>query len=246
MIAKIGSDLNKPRGLVWVPEGSEEAFLRPLPVSRLPGVGKVTDRRLQDLGLRLVGDVQRLGEPEAVRLLGRAGGELFQAAFGRVRRPVVPDTPAKSVGNEVTFDRDTTDRTQLLGVLSALCEKVARRLRADGRAGRTVTLKFRYTGFETHTAARTLGSHTADDRVLHEIAAILFDTHVDPVRPIRLLGVTVSGLGEEAQQLDLLESTADSEQERRLAQALDFVRERHGAGAIRRASSRPGRTRSWG
>lgn len=245
-IAKIASALCKPRGILWVPAGCEREFLSPLPIGRMPGIGPKSQERLNEFGLKRLGDVIRLGRAEMVRLFGAHGAEFHDRACGIGGSSLGEPEEAKSIGKEVTFESDTSDREFLAGVLSELTEKIASRLRKTGARAATVTLKYRYTGFETHTAAQTIPSPTADERVLLSTALELLDRHAEPGRPLRLVGVTGCNLVWGESQLDFFSDSEESERRGRLLNAIDAVREKHGFAAIRRAKSRDEGRGQWG
>ena len=245
-IAKIASALCKPRGILWVPGGSEREFLAPLPIRKMPGIGPKSQKRLNELGLKRLGDLVRLGRAEMERLFGVHGGELYDRACGIGGSELSAAEDAKSVGKEVTFERDTTDREFLAGVLSELTEKVASRLRKAGARAATVTLKYRYAGFETHTAARTLASPTADERVLLETALELLEGNAERGRAVRLIGVTGCNLVWGEAQVDVRADSEEAERRGRVLDAIDAVRDRHGFSAIRRAKSRDESRGQWG
>jgi len=171
MVAKIASDLEKPRGIVVVEPEEVEAFLRPLPVGRLWGVGEKTRAALEALGVRTIGDLAALPEGELSRRFGKQGEHLWKLACGIDDREVKEGEPAKSVGHEHTFPTDTADRRLIAATLTDLCEQVAQRLHHAGLRGRTVTLKLRFQDFTTLTRARTLDHPVADAATLYETAS---------------------------------------------------------------------------
>ncbi|MBX3730245.1 MAG: DNA polymerase IV [Candidatus Sumerlaeia bacterium] len=239
MVAKIASGLCKPAGMLWVPAGCEAEFLRPLAPGEMPGVGTKAQERLRALGIGTIGQIQDLGAEGCRQLFGPHGEELWRRACGESSAVVGHDEAVKSVSNETTFDRDSADAEFLAGVVAHLSEKVGGRLRAAGLLARTVTLKYRYAGFETHTAARTLDAPTCDDRVLRRTALELLESRRTPDRPLRLLGVGGTNLLAEGEgQLDLLGAPADDEKRRKLLGAIDAVRDKHGFSAVQTAASR--------
>jgi len=232
-IAKIASDLRKPDGLVIVPPGREAAFLAPLPVERLWGVGKATARSLASLGVATIGQLQRLPRATLVSRLGGHGADLHALAFGRDDRAVEPWTPPKSMGAETTFERDLDDRARLETTLRGQAERVARELRAGGVAASRVTLKLRFADFHTITRSHT-GDPTQDGLELYRRVAALF-ARERLVQRVRLIGVSASALGRpESGQLGLLD--ADTVRRERLARAVDGITGRFGGGAIRPAT----------
>ncbi|MBI1292022.1 DNA polymerase IV [bacterium] len=236
LVAKVASDLCKPKGLLWVPPGSEERFLAPLPIERIPGVGHRIAERLHAIGARRVGDVVTLGAATLDKHFGEHGRDLYSRCSGVSSAHVTEHEPAKSIGAEETFDRDCSDAEVLDASLSALSEKVASRLRAEGIVASTITLKYRFHDFETHTAATTLAYPVDDELAILEAARGLLAAKWGGRRAIRLLGVTTSGLTESSAQLDLL-AEEGREKRDRLHAALDRIRGKHGYGGIRRASS---------
>ncbi len=196
MAAKIASDLGKPDGLVVVPPGTTAAFLAPLPVSRLWGVGKVTEQALRRLGVATIGELARFPEQVLVERLGSAGAHMRALAAGDDPREVVPDEEARSVGAEDTFERDLSGEAALLPQLLDQSVRVARRLREAGLRGRVVTLKVKYADFTMVTRRSTLPRPTDDaGEIYRAIRADL--ARAAPERSVRLTGVTVSGFGDE-------------------------------------------------
>ncbi|HTK91049.1 MAG TPA: DNA polymerase IV [Verrucomicrobiae bacterium] len=233
-LAKVASDLEKPDGLVVVEPGGEASFLAPLPIGRLWGVGRVTGTELESLGILTIGQLASLPPATLVARFGESHGPaLAELARGRDNRPVEPFGAPKSMGAEETFGADHLDMERLRATLRAQAERVARELRAEGYAGRVVTLKIRFADFSTYTRAHT-GEPTQDGlRIYHEACALL--ERVRLVRPVRLIGVSVSGLGAAGQgQLALF--GPDAVRQERLGRALDRLAERFGGDAVQPAS----------
>jgi DNA polymerase IV len=231
-VAKVASTKAKPDGLLHVPAERVRAFLGALPVADLWGVGPATARRLQRAGLCTVAEVAALDERVLQALLGaRAGSALARLAVGRDDRPVTPAAEAKGMSAEETFEADLTDREVLRRELLRLAERVAPRLRAAGLAGRTVTLKVRYSSFRTISRSRTIALPIADATSLHREAAALLDA-VEVSGGIRLVGVGVTNLVPvaAASQMDLLHDDRWG----RLERAADAVRSRFGGRAVTR------------
>ncbi|HEY7676067.1 MAG TPA: DNA polymerase IV [Candidatus Methylomirabilis sp.] len=239
-LAKIASDLGKPDGFVVVPHGGEAAFLRPLPLFRLWGVGPKTEARLTRLGLRTIGDLAACPRATLEDLLGEAGGHLADLAHGIDDREVVPWEAAKSIGAETTFREDTDDADRLRKTLLALADRVAQRLRDEGYRAGTVTLKHRDSTFTTLTRAMTLGEPTDVTGVLYRAALGLLERVPRRHRKVRLLGVSASRLvpaAGAAEQLTLFGGRR--ERSRSLDRAVDAIRKRFGEDAIRRAALTP-------
>jgi DNA polymerase IV len=232
-VAKVASDLQKPDGLVLVPPGAEAEFLAPLPVSRLWGVGRVTAADLDTMGIRTIGQLARIPAAHLLPRFGRSGILLSELARGVDERPVEPFAPPKSMGAEETFDRDHREEDRLRVTLRRQAERVARELRAEGYAGRTITLKLRFADFSTITRRHT-GDPTQDGLEIYREASALLD-RVTLRQPVRLIGLAVSGLGPAGEgQLSLL--APDAIRRERLARALDRLTERFGEESIRPAS----------
>jgi DNA polymerase-4 len=235
-VAKIASDLRKPRGFVVVSPGEEAEFLRPLPLRALPGLGPATERVLDALGLRTLGDLAGQPLPLLERRLGRAAAlSLQQRARGIDRAPVSPPTAPKSISREETFDADTDDPAVLRRRLILLCAEVGRGLRRAGLSARTVSLKMRFADFSDTVRQRTLGAGSDSDAAITEGALGLLDAARRPGRPVRLLGVGVHNL-EAVAQLDLFAQAARA-RERLLDSTLDSVQRRFGPSALRRGAS---------
>ena len=232
-LAKVASELEKPDGLVVVEPGHEAAFLAPLPVSRLWGVGRVTGAALEAMGIRTIGQLALTPTAHLEARFGKHGPELLTLACGLDGRDVQPDASPKSMGAEETFGRDTRDVELLRATLRAQSERVARELRAEGYAGRTVTLKLRFADFSTITRAHT-DDPTQDGLVIFRRVDALF-SRVRPAQAVRLIGLSVSGLGLAGEgQLSLLEP--DALRRERLARAVDRLAARFGETAVQPAS----------
>ncbi|WP_245159026.1 DNA polymerase IV [Blastococcus sp. TF02A-35] len=199
LMAKIGSDLQKPDGLVVVAPGRELEVLHPLPVTRLGGVGPATAERLHQVGVKTVGDLAGRSLSDLVALVGRAhGAGLHALARADDDRAVVPDRDVKSVSHEETFERDLTDVHVLGREIDSMAARVGERLRKGAISGRTVTLKLRRYDFTTLTRSQTLPQPTDDPRLIAATARRLL-TEAGTAGGLRLLGVGVSGLSVYAQ-----------------------------------------------
>jgi DNA polymerase-4 len=235
-LAKVASELRKPDGLVVVEPGREALFLAPLPVSRLWGVGRVTGAELETMGIRTIGQLALTPAAHLEGRFGKHGPDLLALARGLDDRAVEPDAPPKSMGAEETFERDTGDVDLLRATLRGQSERVGRELRAEGYAGRTVTLKLRFADFSTITRAHT-DDPTQDGLVIYRRVESLFD-RVRRRQAVRLIGLSVSGLGPAgAGQLSLL--APDVLRRERLARAVDRLAARFGEEAVRPASLVP-------
>jgi DNA polymerase-4 len=250
-VAKLASTRSKPDGMLVVPAAEVVAFLHPLPVGALWGVGEKTEKELTRLGLRTVGDIAHTPLATLVRALGQATGtHLHALSWGRDERSVVPHEPDKSIGAEETFDRDVDDPAVVLRELLRLSERTAARLRSAGLAGRTVTIKVRFADFTTITRSRTLREATDVAAVLYATARGLFEAlGLDRAR-LRLVGVRVEQLVESEtapRQLQLGERPSGR---REVEQAADRAVRRFGSGVVRPGSlvgeTRPAETRPGG
>lgn len=195
-VAKIASDIRKPDGLTVVRPGEEKAFLAPLPVEKLWGVGAVTASALHAMGVRTIGDLATVAQETLVRRFGAHGAHLHRLANGIDERGVETESEAKSVGHEDTYPEDIADRSVMNRELLCLAERVAARLRGSGSRGRTVTLKVKYRDFRQVTRAATLPDATDDGSVIHRAAARLLEKTEAGNTPVRLLGISVSRLEE--------------------------------------------------
>ncbi|WP_455136210.1 DNA polymerase IV [Thermophilibacter sp.] len=240
-VAKIASEREKPRGLTVVMPGTEGAFLAPLPVRALSGVGASTAARLERMGVRTLGELARVPDEALERELGVVGPRLRARAAGAERSVVAERAAAeevKSVSNERTFARDLTDAREIEQAVRSIAGTVGRRLRRKGLAGRTVTLKVKYDACRGRTARRTLDEPVDGDRAIADTAASLIDGLWRPGETVRLLGVGVSGFGDDApHQMSLFAAEGDGRDAGRGAHAelgrlTDALRERFGDDAV--------------
>ena len=227
LVAKVASDQAKPRGLVWVPAGSEQRFLAPLPVRKIPGIGEVTERALRAMGIETVQQIAAVPQEKLETIFGQWGTALYRKARGGDSYEFVIDAEPKSISHNHTFGEDTEDSNALGAMLSHLSQKACKRLREAGLATRILTLTIRYAGFETHTRSKTLGEPTRLDTDIFAVFQELFRVHRDPRRKIRLLGVSLSGLTHGNEQLDLLDAERRARLEK-LTSAADRLRDRFG------------------
>jgi DNA polymerase IV len=232
LVAKVASEQAKPRGLVWVPPGCEARFLAPLPVRKIPGIGKVTERALLALGLETVGQLADVRQEKLEKIFGQWGTALYRKARGGDSYEFVIDAEPKSISQNHTFGEDTNDTAALTAMLSHLSQKACKRLREAGLATRTLTLTIRYAGFDTHTRSKTLTDVTSLDGDIFVVFQSLFHEHRDRKRKIRLLGVSLSGFSHGMQQLDLLEADRRAKMEK-LTRAADNLRDRFGFDSVK-------------
>ena len=250
-LAKIASDLDKPDALVVVSSEAVQAFLDPLPVGRIWGVGKVTGGIFQRLGIATIGDLRRLDPRLLEQKFGQQGAHFARLARGIDDRAVVPDREAKSISHETTFATNLHDLETLRSWLLELTEQVGWRLRQQQRKGRTVNLKLRFADFRTVTRAESLPHRTNVTQEIWDVAAGLLDkalgnsaptasTHAAPHPGIRLIGIGVSNFaGSEFVQKSLFEAETEApqhQQHQRLDEVADAVRARFGSAALNRGS----------
>ena len=231
LAAKVASEQAKPRGLVWVAPGSEAAFLAPLAVRKIPGIGEVTERALRALGLETVGQLAEVQQEKLEKIFGQWGTALYRKARGGDSYEFVIDAEPKSISHNHTFGEDTNDTEALVSMLSHLSQKACKRLREAGLSTRTLTLTIRYTGFDTYTRAKTLAEPTQLDSEIFAGIQKLFREHRNHKRTIRLLGVALSGLSHGNGQLDLLDAERREKIEK-LTRATDSLRDRFGFEAV--------------
>jgi DNA polymerase IV len=231
LVAKVASDQAKPQGLIWVPAGSEEAFLAPLDVRRIPGIGKVTEAALKARGIDKVGQLAATSREKLEESFGRWGTALYRKARGGDTYEFFVDAEPKSISHNQTFSEDTHDRARLDATLSFLTQKAMKRVREAGLSASTITVTIRYAGFETVTRARTLREPTHLDPIVFETVKKLFERHWDRSRKVRLLGVALSSFTHGGEQLHLLEASRREKLER-LARTTDSLRDRFGFSKI--------------
>ena len=260
-LAKLASDLDKPDGLVVIPYGKECESLANFPIKRIWGVGPSTERRLKDGGFTLIKDVQALpNEKPLVPYVGNQARRIWELARGIDERPVEPDRQIQSVGNEETYENDVEDPAVIDLELHYFANRVAKRLRKYGLMGHTVSIKVRYNDFKTVSRQKCLDSSTDQERVIYDTSVLLwnklmrdtlsvkqeeqevmgatprpkFDNSIleVPVKPIRLLGVIVSGLSTEGIVQDDLFSIEADEKDEKLSIVLDSLASKFGEGAI--------------
>ena len=244
LVSKVASDQAKPNGVLWILPGMEAAFLAPLDIRKIPGVGKVSERNLKALGIRKVGDLAQLDEAFLEQRFGKWGLALAGKARGLdaggwFDGDIGESEDAKSISHEHTFDQDTADVAALDSMLARLSEMVGRRLREHGFYARTVQIKLRYSDFSTFTRARTLDHGTELDTEILEAARRLFRRNWTR-QPIRLIGVHTSGLEHTEGQLNLLENER-SERWKKALKAVDRIRDKFGEKSVTLAGGLPGK-----
>jgi DNA polymerase IV len=244
LVAKVTSDQAKPNGIMWILPGSEAAFLAPLDVRKIPGVGKVTEKNLHTLGIRKVGDLAKLDDAYLEGRFGKwglalAGKSRGLDAGGWFDTEVGEDTDPKSISHEHTFGEDTAEAEQLESTLARLSEMVGRRLREHNLQARTVQLKLRYKDFTTITRAHSIERPTQLDTELFDEVRALFRKNWKRGTPVRLLGVHASGFETDEAQMDLLVDDTH-ERWRQAMSAADRLRDKYGESAVSLASGMKG------
>jgi DNA polymerase-4 len=235
LIAKIATNLCKPEGLLWIFPGEEAAFLAPLPVACLPGVGQQTRDRFQELGIRTIGDLSRFPSPLLSAVFGKTGRQMNDRSRGLCAGPVIEHRDPKSVSRETTFNADTVDPVVLEATLCHLAERAGYGLRRSGMMASTVSIKLRYSDFQTISRSRTIPA-TDDDVTIFQTARGLFHKAFSRRVRIRLLGVKLSKLTARDPQSSLF-TPMEEIKRARLQQSADGVREKYGGQAIRLGAS---------
>ena len=231
LVSKVGTGEAKPNGTLMIRNGTERDFLAPLPTGKLPGLGRETRHRLSFMGVRTVRVLREIPVPLLQREFGRHGLELARKANAVDDTPVVPATERKSLSKERTFQQDTTDVAFLRDVVADMVSRLAFDLRERGQLTACVTVKIRYTDFQTYTRQRRV-PYTASDRQLLRHAGELFAGLHERRQLVRLVGVRFSDLVRGHHQIDLF---TDTERDLRLMGALDQIRARYGEDAIKMA-----------
>lgn len=236
VVAKVASDESKPDGLLEVPIGGEAAFLAPLAVRKLPGIGKKTEQVLTGLGIRTIGQLARMPQPALKSRFGVFGESLYHHANGIDNSPVTPPAEAKSISRETTFEQDTRDFIFLSATLRNLAERVGADLRKQGKQAKCVCIKVRFTDFTTITRQRTTPQMTDLDQTIFQIGMDLLQNAITADRQdIRLIGIGVSNLSEQGQQLSLMNST--EQRLEKLNRAVDRIRDKYGFTLIQTGST---------
>ncbi|NDJ53102.1 MAG: DNA polymerase IV [Chloroflexi bacterium] len=243
LVAKIANNIGKgrvktgrpPNAITVIPAGEEAAFLAPLPTRELWGVGPKTAESLAKRGIHTIGDIAACSVEQLNQRLGKHGADLWRRAQGIDTRPVETEHEAKSLSHETTFAQDVQDEQVLKRTLRRLSDGVGRRLRKRDLQVTTIKIKLRWSDFTTLTRQTTLDAATDQDDVIYQAAANLLEAHWPSGRPVRLIGVGVSGFDHSGQQLGLWDSD-DVQSKRRLLSTLDEVKDRFGDSAIQRAS----------
>jgi len=233
MMAKIATNAAKPNGYLQIPFGKEKEFLAPLSVDKIPGVGDQTFEVLKSMGIKTINDVNLRTPEELEARLGKWGIDLWQKSNGIHTREVTQYHESKSISSESTFHENTTDVEFLLSEIVRMTEKIAFELRQDGKVAGCVAIKLRYPDFETTTKQTTIPYTCADDEII-PVVKDLFKKSYRKGTAIRLLGVRLSELTNDAIQTNLFDDTASKAD---LYKAIDDVKNKFGKSKLKRASS---------
>ena len=237
-VAKLASDMDKPRGLTVVMPGSEANFMAPLPVRALSGIGAAAEKKLHAIGIEKLGDLANADDDVIIGLLGKAGRVMLDRARCEEHAPIEPDAEVKSVSNETSFAVDLTSRDDIEAAIATMAAKVGRRLRRKGLLGRTLALKVRYADFSARSTQRPLGEPCDDEFAFKDMLFDMLDDLWQPGMALRLVGVSVTGFDQsnESEQLSLFDESDPSDDgvsRRDLQKATDRVKERFGESALR-------------
>jgi DNA polymerase IV len=232
IIAKIASDYGKPDGLVEVDPGKEKEFLAPLPVSRMPGIGDKTERVFRELGIKTIGELAAMKEAYLKSRFGSYGIVLHRYANGIDNRTVEMRGEAKSISRETTFAEDINDNRFIYGTLTYLCERVGKEMREQNKQARSISIKLRFSDFETLNRSRSFPELITSDSAIYQAAAALLDKALTAGKNkmVRLIGVEVSNLAGDGRQLTMFDQNP-----RRMEQmdrAIDKIREKYGFGVV--------------
>lgn len=246
-LAKLASDLDKPDGLVVIPYGREKDILAPLPIKRIWGVGPHTEKRLKAGGFHLMRHIQALpDERSLIPIVGNQARRIWELANGIDERPVETDRKIQSIGAEETYEEDLVDGSAIELEFRYFANRLSKRLRKRNLLGLTVSIKVRYDDFTTVSRQKRLDSPSDHEHVFFETALLLWNKlmqdkmteqpkgtiFIDPPGPIRLLGLTVSGLDEEVPMQDSLFESPKNETENKLAGVLDSLESKFGETAV--------------
>jgi len=234
-LAKLASDMQKPNGFVVIRESEAENILEGLPVSKIWGVGKVTEQRLNEMGIQTIGDLKKIPRTKLKNIFGKQGENLHELARGIDESPVEPYHPIKSISQEITFDEDLKDPEKIKTFLGRLSEEVGSALRKDKLQAKTVRIKVRFSDFTTITRQISLDTPTNSTEIIRNLAKRLFQERVNKDEAIRLIGVGVSNMTNAREgQLYLFPETGDEGKFKKIDDALDKIRERFGKDIIKR------------
>jgi DNA polymerase-4 len=238
VVAKVASELSKPDGLLEITAGEERSFLAPLPISKLPGIGKRTERILKGLGIHTIGELSITPLNALKSHFGASGELLYRYASGIDDRKVEPPGAAKSISRETTFGKDILSHSLLKATLRYLSERVGSELRQQSKQARCIILKLRYSDFTTITRSLTLRqSIDSDDAIFNTGLGLAEKALGHEKRPVRLIGIGVSNLTQPSRQLGMLDGSAERLEQ--LNRAIDRIRQKYGFTAIQKGRTLP-------
>ena len=239
-LAKLASDLDKPDGLVIITEENKQQILDPLPISKIWGIGKVTNKALERIGIKTIEQLRNTSLNSLKKVLGNQAENILRLAKGIDSRDVESVHEAKSISAEETFSKDIQDKDTLLGVLLHQVEEVSSRLRAEEFEARTITLKIRYADFRTLTRSSTFENPTNTTKTLWQEAQSVFNKwYKSSAEPLRLLGFGTSNLVQQGTGQKLLFSDPEEEKQKNIDSVFDKIRERYGEDSLRKGSYSP-------
>ena len=233
LVSKVATGEYKPNARKQIAVGAEQDFLSPLAVEKIPMIGKQTSSYLYDMGVRTVGTLREMPVKFLISAFGKNGMSLWNRARGIDNSPVEPYSEQKSISTECTFEEDTIDVKRMKSILVAMVEKVAFQLRDQHKLASCVTVKIRYSDFNTETRQAQIPYASSDQTILQTVMA-LFDKLYNKRMLIRLVGVRLSGLVHGSQQISLFDDTVESVG---LHEALDFIKHRYGTDKVIRATT---------
>ncbi|MBS1545539.1 MAG: DNA polymerase IV [Bacteroidetes bacterium] len=233
LVSKVATGEFKPNAEKYIPAGTEKDFLAPLSVDKIPMIGKQTASFLYDMGVRTVATLREMPLKFLVSAFGKNGRSLWNKAWGIDESPVVPYNEQKSISTECTFEEDTIDVKRLKSILIAMVEKITFQLREQKKLTSCVTVKIRYSNFDTETKQIHI-PYTSSDHVILRTLTQLFDKLYNRRMLIRLVGVRLSGLVAGQHQIDLFD---DTEEDINLYEAMDYIKHKHGSEKLIRATT---------
>lgn len=237
-LAKLASDMDKPDGFYQIGPEELESKVWPLPVRRMMGVGGKTAQLLEGMGVRTIGQLAKMNVGLLEHILGKQGIMMYEVANGVDNRMVEPVRESKSVGRETTFPKDISERYVLETILFTLADDVCHTLRATNLKGRTVSIKIRYPDFRSITRAQTLDGYTSSFEPVFEAVKQLMEHNYKDGTPVRLIGVTVSGLKKDdeiIEQQDLFFDGGAQKKQAALNSVMDKINEKYGGDTVHRA-----------
>lgn len=232
LVAKVASNLAKPNGILWISAGKESDFLSPLPIDKLPGVGKKSEETLRIMGIRKIGNLTKVPEKLLEKAFGKYGSDIFKKCRGISDTPVRQRELIKSMSKEITFETDTTDRKLLESTLVYLVGKVCNRLRKKNLKARCCTIKIRYSDFKSRTSSISFSEATALDKIIINAACTMLNNLFNRRIRVRLVGISLSSLSTCYHQTDLFEEEEWVKMEN-LYRGIDHIRDRYGYDSIR-------------